>query len=97
MTALEATARVPVRITRGGWLDILRFVAAALIVLYHFREAAPVALGEVHPVFDRGYLLTNFFIIDSGYVLARIYGEGFANRTLSLSLYVRQRLLRVAP
>ena len=45
MTALEATARVPVRITRGGWLDILRFVAAALIVLYHFREAAPVALA----------------------------------------------------
>lgn len=97
MTAGEATARVPVRIARGGWLDILRFVAAALIILYHFREAAPVALGEVHPVFDRGYLLTNFFIIDSGYVLARIYGEGFANRSLPLPIYVRQRLLRVAP
>ncbi|WP_409020789.1 acyltransferase family protein [Brevundimonas vesicularis] len=97
MTVGEATTQAPVRIARGGWLDVLRFVAAALIILYHFREAAPVALGEVHPVFDRGYLLTNFFIIDSGYVLARIYGDGFAGRTIPLRSYVRQRLLRIVP
>lgn len=87
----------PARIARGGWLDVLRFVAGALIIIYHFREAAPTQLGAFHPVFDRGYLLTNFFIIDSGYVLARIYGDGFAARTIALRPYVRQRLLRVAP
>ncbi len=87
----------PARIARGGWLDVLRFVAGALIIIYHFREAAPTPLGAFHPVFDRGYLLTNFFIIDSGYVLARIYGDAFAARTIPLRPYVRQRLLRVAP
>ena len=32
-------------------------------------------------MFDRGYLLTDFFIIDSGYVLARIYGDRLAVRS----------------
>lgn len=76
---------------------MLRFAAGALIILYHFREAAPTPLGVVHPVFDRGYLLTDFFIIDSGYVLARIYGDGFAARAIPVQSYVSQRLLRVAP
>lgn len=97
MTTPEPAKPQPVRISRGGWLDILRFVAGALIILYHFREAAPTPLGQFHPVFDRGYLLTNFFIIDSGYVLARIYGDGFAARSIPLRAYVRQRFLRVAP
>ena len=30
----------PPRIARGGWLDALRFIVGALIILYHFREAA---------------------------------------------------------
>jgi len=66
-------------------------------ILYHFREAAPVPLGQLHPVFDRGYLLTDFFIIDSGYVLARIYGNRLAAGQASLRAYSRQRLLRVIP
>jgi len=97
MIASEHARPQPVRISRGGWLDILRFVAGALIILYHFREAAPTPLGQFHPVFDRGYLLTNFFIIDSGYVLSRIYGDGFAAHAIPLHAYVRQRFLRVAP
>ncbi len=89
--------RTPPRIARGGWLDALRFIVGAMIILYHFREAAPVPLGQLHPVFDRGYLLTDFFIIDSGYVLARIYGDRLAAGQASLRAYWRQRLLRVIP
>ena len=85
----------PPRIARGGWLDALRFIVGALIILYHFREASPVPLPQLHPVFDRGYLLTDFFIIDSGYVLARIYGDRLAAGQASLRAYARQRLLRV--
>lgn len=77
--ALTEPSPRPVRIARGGWLDALRFIVGALIILYHFREAAPVPLGQLHPVFERGYLLTDFFIIDSGYVLARIYGDRLAS------------------
>lgn len=91
------TDRVPPRIARGGWLDALRFIVGALIILYHFREASPVPLPQLHPVFDRGYLLTDFFIIDSGYVLARIYGDRLASGRASLRAYARQRLLRVIP
>lgn len=87
----------PPRIARGGWLDALRFIVGALIILYHFREASPVPLPQLHPVFDRGYLLTDFFIIDSGYVLARIYGDRLASGQASLRAYARQRLLRVIP
>ena len=93
----EPMNRSPPRIARGGWLDALRFIVGALIILYHFREAAPVPLPQFHPVFDRGYLLTDFFIIDSGYVLARIYGDRLATRQAPLGAYVRQRLLRVIP
>lgn len=50
----EGQARRPARIARGGWLDVLRFAAGSLIILYHFREAAPLPLGQIHPVFDRG-------------------------------------------
>lgn len=95
--ALEPINPSPPRIARGGWLDALRFVVGALIILYHFREAAPVPLPELHPVFDRGYLLTDFFIIDSGYVLARIYGDRLAVGQASLRAYARQRVLRVIP
>ena len=94
-TALRRLA--PPRIARGGWLDLLRFAVGALIILYHFREASPVPLPTFHPAFDRGYLLTNFFIIDSGYVLSRIYGDRFAARTEPLWPYARQRLWRVIP
>ena len=73
---------------------MLRFAAGSLIILYHFREAAPLPLGQIHPVFDRGFLLTNFFIIDSGYVLARIYGERLASGGIDVGAYARQRLLR---
>ncbi len=95
--AHEPMDRSPPRIARGGWLDALRFVVGALIILYHFREAAPVPLPQLHPAFDRGYLLTDFFIIDSGYVLARIYGDPLATGQASLRAYARQRLLRVIP
>src|SRR3990167_3379957 len=95
--ALTEPSPRPVRIARGGWLDALRFIVGALIILYHFREAAPVPLGQLHPVFERGYLLTDFFIIDSGYVLARIYGDRLAAGQASLRAYARQRLLRVIP
>lgn len=93
----EPRDRFPPRIARGGWLDALRFIVGALIILYHFREAAPLPLGQLHPVFERGYLLTDFFIIDSGYVLARIYGDRLAAGKASLQAYSRQRLLRVIP
>jgi peptidoglycan/LPS O-acetylase OafA/YrhL len=62
-------------LSRGGPLDALRFFAAFFMVVFHYSVDAPVALDTVHPVLGRGYLATDFFLMVSGYVLGRVYGE----------------------
>jgi peptidoglycan/LPS O-acetylase OafA/YrhL len=97
-TAISTRNETP-PIVRGGWLDALRFIVAALIILHHFQGAGPVALAEHwHPVFERGgFLLTNFFIIDSGYVLMRVYGGSLAGGRMSAGDFFFKRYLRVLP
>jgi len=89
----------PPPIMRGGWLDALRFIVASLIILHHFQASAPIPLAEgVHPVFERGgFLLTNFFLIDSGYVLMRVYGASVAGGRMSKTDFFLKRSLRVFP
>ncbi|WP_269514687.1 acyltransferase family protein [Brevundimonas subvibrioides] len=86
-------------ISRGGWLDALRFIVASMIILHHFQAAGPVPLAEgLHPVFERGgFLLTNFFLIDSGYVLMRVYGPAVGRGAMSPADFFLKRLLRVYP
>lgn len=86
-------------IVRGGWLDALRFIVAGLIILHHFQMSAPVPLAEgLNPVFERGgFLLTNFFLIDSGYVLMRVYGASVAGGRISAGDFFLKRYLRVVP
>lgn len=86
-------------IARGGWLDALRFIVASLIILHHFQAAGPAALADIiNPVFERGgFLLTNFFLIDSGYVLMRIYGRSIAEGRLAPGDFFLRRALRVWP
>jgi len=86
-------------IVRGGWLDALRFIVAGLIILHHFQMSAPVPLADgLHPVFERGgFLLTNFFLIDSGYVLMRVYGASVAGGRMSAGDFFLKRYLRVVP
>lgn len=86
-------------IARGGWLDVLRFLVASLIILHHFQAAGPAPLAEIiNPVFERaGFLLTNFFLIDSGYVLMRIYGRAIAEGRLAPGDFFVRRVLRVWP
>jgi len=86
-------------IVRGGWLDALRFIVASLIILHHFQGAGPLALAEgVHPVFEHGgFLLTNFFLIDSGYVLMRVYGGSVGRGAMSAKDFFLKRFLRVYP
>lgn len=85
-------------IQRGGWLDALRFIVAFMIILHHFQGSAPIPLEQFHAVFERGgFLLTNFFLIDSGYVLARVYAERVASGQMSHAGFVRKRFARVIP
>jgi peptidoglycan/LPS O-acetylase OafA/YrhL len=89
-------------LARGGALDLLRFVAALFIVLYHVAERAPVSLFAIHPAFGRGYLATDFFLMLSGYVLARTYGERVLGSKspgggVGTGEFLKRRLLRIWP
>jgi peptidoglycan/LPS O-acetylase OafA/YrhL len=84
-------------LVRGGALDILRFVAALFIVLYHVAERAPVPLFAVHPALSRGYLGTDFFLMLSGYVLARTYGERVLSGGVGTGEFLKRRILRIWP
>lgn len=89
------TTRVPEG--RGGALDALRFVAALLIVVYHFGDEAPMALQSLHPVFARGYLATDFFLILSGFVLGRAYGAQIISGRTGLLAFLKKRIARIWP
>jgi peptidoglycan/LPS O-acetylase OafA/YrhL len=97
-TAISTRNETP-PIARGGWLDALRFIVASMIILHHFQAAGPVPLAEsLHPVFERGgFLLTNFFLIDSGYVLMRVYGGAVGRGAMSPGDFFIKRFLRVYP
>lgn len=82
---------------RGGALDALRFAAALLIVLYHYGSEAPIPLAELHPVFGRGFLATDFFLILSGYVLGRAYGGQVLSGRIGLFAFLKKRLSRIWP
>ena len=84
-------------IQRGGWLDALRFIVACMIIVSHYQASAPIPLSSFHPVFERAYLLTDFFLIDSGYVLARVYSERVLAGRMSRRAFFAKRFLRVAP
>lgn len=96
---LISTRNETVRIARGGWLDALRFIVAFLIILHHFQAAGPAPLAHlINPIFERGgFLLTNFFLIDSGYVLMRVYGSALDKGRMSPTDFFLKRFLRVTP
>ena len=81
----------------SGALDLLRFVAALFIVLYHVAERAPVSLFAIHPALGRGYLATDFFLMLSGYVLARTYGPRVLGQDVGAGEFLKRRILRIWP
>ncbi|WP_421737602.1 acyltransferase family protein [Caulobacter sp.] len=84
-------------LSRGGPLDALRFFAAFFMVVYHYAEQAPVSLFSLHPALGRGYLATDFFLMLSGYVLGRAYGDRVAGRQVKDREFLLRRVARVWP
>ncbi|WP_156367735.1 acyltransferase [Brevundimonas sp. Leaf363] len=95
--AAVATAARPDSKTRGGALDALRFVAALFVVIFHFGDQAPIALSSIHGFLGRGYLATDFFLMLSGFVLAKAYGSAVASGRVSLGRFWSKRFVRCYP
>lgn len=82
---------------RGGALDALRFLAAMFVVVFHFGDEAPVALQSMHDFLGRGYLATDFFLMLSGFVLAKAYGANIVSGKVTLGPFWLKRLVRCYP
>jgi len=96
MTQTNTAPAAPAK-TRGGALDALRFIAALFVVVFHFGSSAPIELESMHAFLGRGYLATDFFLILSGFVLAKAYGAAVASRKVSLARFWLKRLARCYP
>ncbi len=78
-------------------LTTLRFFAAMMVVLLHYRERAGLPALAGSALFTRGYLAVDFFFILSGFVLAHVYMEKVRAGTCSHVAFVERRLARIWP
>lgn len=96
-TTSNVPASRPPALVRGGALDALRFLAALFVVLFHFGDAAPIPLADLHSVWARGYLATDFFLMLSGFVLARAYGADLLSGRITPARFWLKRFARSYP
>lgn len=81
----------------GASLDVMRFLAAAFILLFHFGPSAPVNLRLVSPIFEQGWLATDFFLMLSGFVLSRAYGDRLTRSQMRPTHFFLKRFARLWP
>lgn len=81
----------------GASLDVLRFLAALFILLFHYGANAPRVLDTFVPVFRQGWLATDFFLMLSGYVLSRAYGARLADGQMRPGHFLLRRFARLWP
>ena len=76
-------------------LDGLRGVAALVVIWYHVFES--VATSPVDQRFNDGYLAVDFFFILSGFVVGYAYDDRWKRRALTLTGFIKRRLIRLHP
>lgn len=96
-TSAAAELKAAPFVGRGGVLDALRFLTACWIVVYHYGNEAPVTLDRLSPMFLHGYLATDFFLMLSGYVMARVYGDALLAGRIKPSTFLFRRIQRIWP
>lgn len=76
-------------------LTFPRFLAAILVVLFHYgQKAVPFESGTWHELIKEGSIAVSFFFFLSGMVLGLNY---LHNKSISYSTFVKKRLARIAP
>lgn len=96
--SIAGATGAPIRARPGGAsLDVLRFFAALFILLFHYGSEAPRDLETLVPVFQQGWLATDFFLMLSGYVLSRAYGARLVGSQMRRTHFFLRRFARLWP
>jgi peptidoglycan/LPS O-acetylase OafA/YrhL len=74
-------------------LTSLRFVAAALVLLFHFQPQG----GAFTIVAGEGHIGVGIFFVLSGFLITTRYAQRFADGNVSLRLYFVRRAARILP
>jgi hypothetical protein len=77
----------------------LRDVAAVVVTIYHFCPGNIVHAPGLANTLGRAYLSVDLFFVLSGYVMARTYAPGFAERITapSVAAFLVHRVARIYP
>lgn len=89
-------------------LDILRGVAAIMVVIFHYKHFLLIQNAEFHyenlpfdtllaPVYVYGQYFVELFFAISGYVFFWLYGDAVANRRLNARSFFTARFARLYP
>lgn len=86
-------------------IDGLRFVAIALVVLYHFHgllfisKGVPDAHDSIRPMVEHGYRGVNLFYVISGFILGLPFAAHYLKGKpgVSLGAYFLRRITRLEP
>ena len=79
----------------------LRGIAAVYVLLHHllvyYLKDVGLGLSEYTFLIHNGYLWVDFFFILSGFLLALLYHEGIADKSLPVSHFLIRRISRIYP
>jgi peptidoglycan/LPS O-acetylase OafA/YrhL len=78
-------------------LTSLRFFAAMIIVVYHFKDALKMVKIESYTHLFSKSVTVEFFFILSGFVLSYVYIESIKNNKFKFSDFLIKRLARIYP
>jgi peptidoglycan/LPS O-acetylase OafA/YrhL len=77
-------------------LDGYRFIAASLIVLFHYNGDFELGLENATPIAKSLSVMVDFFFVLSGFVIAATYA-GAMKSFADYALFLRRRLARIFP
>jgi peptidoglycan/LPS O-acetylase OafA/YrhL len=93
ITSLGMSASNPVSNQRYRALDGYRFIAASLVVLYHYNGDFGLGLEHATPAVKSLTVMVDFFFVLSGFVIATTYAEAMSNLR-DYGDFLRRRLAR---
>lgn len=79
-------------------MDALRFLAAAAVVVYHYRSGVetPMVREALDFVFERAYHFVDLFFILSGFIIAAVYSTRLATQR-QIGGFILKRIARLWP